>query len=79
MDELQQALAAQAYIVMLDNFSIVQIKLAVKINNGAAKLEASGNVTEATLSELANTGVDYISIGGLTKNVQAIDLSMRIG
>ena len=78
LDELEQALAAQADIVMLDNFSIDQIKMAVNLTNGAAKLEASGNVTEKTLSKIANTGVDYISIGGLTKNVQAIDLSMRL-
>lgn len=75
--ELQQALDAQADIVMLDNFSIDDLRTAVKKNAGKAKLEASGNVTEHRLAELAATGVDYISIGGLTKNVTAIDLSMR--
>jgi nicotinate-nucleotide pyrophosphorylase (carboxylating) len=77
LDELQQALAAQADIVMLDNFSIVDLEQAVAINQGRAKLEASGNVSEATLAALAATGVDYISIGALTKHVTAIDLSMR--
>lgn len=75
--ELQQALDAQADIVMLDNFSIDDLRTAVKKNAGKAKLEASGNVTEHRLAQLAATGVDYISIGGLTKNVTAIDLSMR--
>ena len=77
LDELQQALAAQADIVMLDNFSIVDLEQAVAINQGRAKLEASGNVSETTLAALAATGVDYISIGALTKHVTAIDLSMR--
>ncbi|MBT5293024.1 MAG: carboxylating nicotinate-nucleotide diphosphorylase [Cellvibrionales bacterium] len=77
LDELQQALAAQADIVMLDNFSIKDLEQAVAINQGRAKLEASGNVSEATLAALAATGVDYISIGALTKHVNAIDLSMR--
>ena len=77
LDELQQALAAQADIVMLDNFSIEDLEQAVAITQGRAKLEASGNVSEATLAALAATGVDYISIGALTKHVTAIDLSMR--
>lgn len=75
--ELQQALDAKADTVMLDNFSIDDLRTAVKTNAGQVKLEASGNVTEQRLAELAATGVDYISIGGLTKNVTAIDLSMR--
>ena len=77
LDELQQALAAQADIVMLDNFSIEELEQAVAITQGRAKLEASGNVSETTLAGLAATGVDYISIGALTKHVTAIDLSMR--
>ena len=77
LDELQQALAAQADIVMLDNFSIEELEQAVAITQGRAKLEASGNVSETTLAALAATGVDYISIGALTKHVTAIDLSMR--
>jgi nicotinate-nucleotide pyrophosphorylase (carboxylating) len=63
---------------MLDNYSLEDIYKAVEITGGKAKLEVSGNVTLATLRELAETGVDYISIGALTKHVQAIDLSMRI-
>lgn len=76
--ELQQALAASADIIMLDNFSLADIKQAVALNAGKAKLEVSGNITSERLSELAATGVDYISSGALTKHVQAIDLSMRL-
>tara|TARA_R110002126_G_scaffold98045_14_gene228111 strand:- start:5737 stop:6630 length:894 start_codon:yes stop_codon:yes gene_type:complete len=78
LSELQQALAANADIIMLDNFSLADIRQAVDINNGQAKLEVSGNITAARLTELAATGVDFISSGALTKHVQAIDLSMRL-
>lgn len=78
LDELQQALTAGADIIMLDNFSLADIKQAVRLNNGRAKLEVSGNITSERLAELAATGVDYISSGALTKHVQAIDLSMRL-
>ena len=77
--ELDEALAANADIIMLDNFTIDDMRKAVKINNGKAKLEASGNVTEKTLPLIAETGVDFISIGALTKHCKAIDLSMRVG
>lgn len=77
-DELQQALTAGADIIMLDNFSIDETKQAVTLNKGQAKLEASGGITDATLVSIAETGVDYISIGTLTKDVQSIDLSMRM-
>jgi nicotinate-nucleotide pyrophosphorylase (carboxylating) len=76
--ELQQALAAGADIIMLDNFSLADINQAVALNSGKAKLEVSGNITSERLTELAATGVDYISSGALTKHVQAIDLSMRL-
>ena len=76
-DELNQALEAQADIVMLDNFSQQQMIDAVKYVAGRCKLEASGNITLDNLSKVASTGVDYISMGVLTKDVQAIDLSMR--
>ncbi len=76
-DELNQALAAQADIVMLDNFSQQQMIDAVKHVAGRCKLEASGNITIENLREVASTGVDYISMGVLTKDVKAIDLSMR--
>jgi nicotinate-nucleotide pyrophosphorylase (carboxylating) len=78
LQELKEALEAGADIIMLDNYSLEDIYKAVEITGGKAKLEVSGNVTLATLRELAETGVDYISIGALTKHVQAIDLSMRI-
>lgn len=75
--ELQEALAAGADIIMLDNFNLEQIREAVAINAGRAKLEISGGVSFEQLPVLAATGVDFISIGGLTKHVRAIDLSMR--
>lgn len=77
-DELNQALEAGADIIMLDNFTPAQMVDAVAQVAGRAKLEASGNITDATLVEYANTGVDYISIGALTKHARAIDLSMRM-
>lgn len=76
-DELDQALAAQADIVMLDNFSQQEMIDAVKHAAGRCKLEASGNITIANLREVASTGVDYISMGALTKDLKAVDLSMR--
>ena len=76
-DELNQALEAGADIVMLDNFSQQQMIDAVKHVAGRCKLEASGNITIENLREVASTGVDYISMGVLTKDVIAIDLSMR--
>lgn len=76
-DELEQALAAGADIVMLDNFSQQQMIEAVRYVAGRCKLEASGNITLDNLREVASSGVDYISMGVLTKDVKAIDLSMR--
>ena len=81
--EFEQALAAQVDIVMLDNFSPEQMRQAVSINrssaaNTRAKLEASGNINQQTLRGYAETGVDYISIGALTKDCKAVDLSMRL-
>lgn len=76
-DELNQALEAGADIIMLDNFSQQQMIDAVKHVAGRCKLEASGNITLDNLREVASTGVDYISMGALTKDVKAIDLSMR--
>ncbi|MDX7776870.1 carboxylating nicotinate-nucleotide diphosphorylase [Aeromonas hydrophila] len=75
--ELEQALAAGADIVMLDNFDIPMMCEAVTLNQGRAKLEVSGNVTLDTLADYAATGVDFISVGALTKHVRALDLSMR--
>jgi nicotinate-nucleotide pyrophosphorylase (carboxylating) len=76
--ELEEALEAQADIVMLDNFSMDAIRQAVLINDGRAKLEASGGYTTESLIKAAETGVDYISIGALTKHCRAIDLSMLL-
>jgi nicotinate-nucleotide pyrophosphorylase (carboxylating) len=78
LTELEQALNAQADIIMLDNFHIADIQQAVQLNQGRAKLEVSGNITSEALKALSSTGVDFISSGALTKNVQAIDLSMRL-
>ena len=77
-DELKQALAAGCDRIMLDNFSPQQLITAVEISAGRVELEASGNVTETTLMAIAQTGVDYISIGALTKDCKALDLSMRL-
>lgn len=77
MEELDQALAAGADIVMLDDFSLDDMRRAVRHTAGRAKLEASGGMNAARLREVAETGVDYISMGALTKDVRAIDLSMR--
>ena len=77
LDELRQALAAHADIIMLDNFAVPMMIEAVAINAGQAKLEVSGNVSLETIREYAQTGVDFISVGALTKHVQALDLSMR--
>ncbi|WP_288074497.1 carboxylating nicotinate-nucleotide diphosphorylase [Marinobacter sp.] len=78
LEELDQALAAGADIIMLDEFSLEDMRQAVIHTAGAAKLEASGGVNSGTLVPIAETGVDYISIGALTKDVRAVDLSMRL-
>ena len=78
LDELGQALDAGATRVLLDNFTLPMLREAVALNQGRAQLEVSGNVTLDSLRAIAETGVDYISVGALTKNVQAVDLSMRI-
>ena len=77
LQELKQAIDAGADIIMLDNFSVEQIKQAVVLTNKRAKLEVSGNMTLATLKTYSQAGVDFISSGALTKNLQSIDLSMR--
>ncbi len=78
IEELQQALAAKPDRVMLDNFSNEELKQAVALNDGQLELEASGDVNLENIRGIAETGVDYISIGALTKHVKAINLSMRI-
>ncbi len=77
LDELREAIEAGADIIMLDNFTMDMMREAVAINAGRAALENSGNVTLETLREYAETGVDYISVGALTKHLKAMDLSMR--
>ena len=81
LDELRQALDAGADMALLDEFSLDELRAAVALNrghaNGPMKLEASGNVTLETIRGIAETGVDRISVGALTKDVKALDLSMR--
>jgi len=79
MDELQQALEAGVDRIMLDNFAPDQIQKAIEITDKRAELEASGGITLENIREYAETGVDYISIGALTKDINSIDLSMRFG
>ena len=76
--QLQQALDAGATSVLLDNFSLADMREAVALNAGRALLEVSGGVTLERLREIAATGVDRISIGKLTKDVRAVDYSMRV-
>jgi nicotinate-nucleotide pyrophosphorylase (carboxylating) len=78
LQELKLALDAGARLILLDNFTLEQMREAVAINDGRAELEASGNVSLDTVRAIAETGVQRISIGSLTKNVRAVDLSMRI-
>ena len=75
--ELETALGAGAKMILLDNFTLEMMRAAAKINAGRAILEASGNVTLETIRSIAETGVDRISVGALTKDVKALDLSMR--
>jgi nicotinate-nucleotide pyrophosphorylase (carboxylating) len=78
LDELAQAVDAGAERVMLDNFDLDGLREAVRLAGGRVELEASGNVTLDTLRPIAETGVDFISIGALTKDCEALDLSMRL-
>jgi len=78
LDELAQALKAGADIIMLDEFSLEDMRTAVATAAGKAKLEASGGINADTLVPISETGVDFISIGALTKDVKAVDLSMRL-
>ena len=78
LQELEQALAAGADRIMLDNFKPEQHRRAVTACAGRAELEASGGIDEKALRAIAETGVDYISIGALTKDTRALDLSMSL-
>jgi nicotinate-nucleotide pyrophosphorylase (carboxylating) len=80
LEELRQALAADVDRIMLDNFGLEEMRQAVALTRSSGKqieLEASGNVTLETIRGIAETGVDFISVGALTKHVRAVDLSMR--
>lgn len=77
LEQLEEALAAGADILLLDNFDLGRMGKAVKLAAGRAKLEASGGIDMTSIKAVAETGVDYISVGALTKNVDAVDLSMR--
>jgi nicotinate-nucleotide pyrophosphorylase (carboxylating) len=78
LDELTQAVDAGVDRIMLDNFSLPQMTAAVQYTAGRVPLEVSGNVDLRTIGEFARTGVDFISVGALTKHVRAIDLSLRL-
>ncbi|MGZ8143161.1 MAG: carboxylating nicotinate-nucleotide diphosphorylase [Methylosarcina sp.] len=78
LTQLTEAIAAQPDRIMLDNFNLEDLRAAVKMTGGSIELEASGNIDLDNIRAVAETGVDYISIGALTKNIKAIDLSMRI-
>ena len=77
LEQLQQAIEANVDRALIDNFSLEEMKQAVKMTSNQIQLEASGNITDESLFNIANTGVDFISIGALTKHVRAIDFSLR--
>jgi nicotinate-nucleotide pyrophosphorylase (carboxylating) len=76
--EFEEALRWRPDIILLDNFTLLQMQQAVELNAGCSKLEVSGNVIEAEIKKIAATGVDFISVGALTKHIKAVDLSMRL-
>ena len=78
LEELEQALQSGTDIIMLDNFSLEDTKKAVELSRGKAKIEASGGINDDTLIDIAQAGVDYVSMGTLTKDIKAVDLSMRL-
>ena len=78
LNQLKRVIKAGADIVLLDNFSTTEILKAIKIINNKAKIEISGNINAENIPELTTLGVDYISVGAITKHISAIDLSMYI-
>jgi len=78
MEQVQEAMNTECDVIMLDNFSYADMATAAKLVNGRVKLEASGDITADNIAQVAKTGVDYISIGALTKHVRAVDLSLRL-
>lgn len=77
LGQLDEALSAGATLILLDNFDLSTMRKAVALNDGRAQLEASGGITKESIVAIAETGVNRISIGTLTKDIEAIDLSMR--
>jgi nicotinate-nucleotide pyrophosphorylase (carboxylating) len=77
LEQLREALEAGTKRILLDNFSVEELKAAVRESGGRAKLEASGGVNLSNIRAVAETGVDFISIGAITKHVVAVDLSLR--
>ncbi len=78
LEQVKDALTAEADSLLLDNFTLSQLREAVALVEGKVKLEASGGITKESIRAIAETGIDFISVGAMTKNVQAIDLSMRM-
>jgi nicotinate-nucleotide pyrophosphorylase (carboxylating) len=78
LDELEQALDAGPNRILLDNFSVEDLKAACTLNSGCNQLEASGNITLDNIALVAESGVDFISTGSITKNIRAIDLSFQL-
>jgi nicotinate-nucleotide pyrophosphorylase (carboxylating) len=78
VEQLEQALAAGADVVLLDNMAPEMLRHAVRITNGRAQLEASGGITIETIREVAETGVNAISVGALTHSVRALDIAMEV-
>lgn len=78
LNEAAAALTAGAHRLLLDNFNLELLRKAVMLNNGRATLEASGGITLETIRSIAETGIDYISVGSITKDIKAVDMSMRI-
>lgn len=78
LEELQEALDCGVDVIMLDNMDLPTMKKAVELTAGRAKLEASGNITEENIAQVAATGVDIISLGALTHSVKCFDISMKI-
>jgi nicotinate-nucleotide pyrophosphorylase (carboxylating) len=78
LDELREALEVGVERVLLDNFGLPELRRAVQLTAGRSRLEASGGISRDRLRVIAETGVDDISVGGLTKHVEAVDLSMRL-
>ena len=76
-EQLKEALSTQTDVILLDNFSLSELEAAVALTDSKKKLEASGNMTLENIREVAKTGVNYISIGAITKHIQAVDFSMR--